>query len=116
MSDIPKRTFADTINALRRGALAVDLDAALQRLVKEAESSGKGGSLTLTIKIKPSKGGPMEIVDDFKVTPPKPEKGITLLYATPDGHLQRSDPRQGELEGLTVIEKATTEVRVVNKA
>jgi len=46
---------------------------------------------------------------------PKPERGVSIFFATPDNNLQQNDPRQGELEGIRSVdaepEKAVHDVR-----
>ena len=99
----PKRTFVDTVEALRYGSLADELTDKLRELTLKCDDTKRAGSLTLTIKLKPGKGGQMEIVDDFKVVMPKEEKGTTLMFATPEGNLTRDDPRQLQIEGLRAV-------------
>ena len=111
-----KRSFTDAIEALRYGTLADELDKKLRELVLACDEAGKSGALTLVIKIKPSKSGPLEVSDDIKMTMPKPDKGSSLMYVTPEGHLQRNDPRQSDLPGLRAVDKETAEIRAVAKA
>lgn len=105
------RTFADTVTALRFGTLADELTKQLQELTSKCADSGRSGSLTLTIALKPGKGGQMEVFDDLKVKLPKEERGSSIMFATPDGNLQREDPRQRSLE-LKSVDKETGEIRM----
>lgn len=75
---------------------------ALNDLVHATTETGKAGSLTLTIKMKPigGKAGQMELETDVKAKLPTPTKGKTILFTTPDNNLQRQDPRQQTLEGV----------------
>jgi hypothetical protein len=98
-----QRTFAQTIETLRKGRLADELDKALHQLVLAVDENKGGGSITLTITIKPSKTGALEIFDKVAVKEPAEDRSSTLLFATPEGHLQRSDPRQGELDGIREV-------------
>jgi hypothetical protein len=109
----PTRTFNDTIAALRYGTLADELTAKLRELVGACSASGRAGTLARTIKLKPGKGGQIEVLDELKVTLPKEEKGTTLLFATPDNALQREDPRQLSLDGLRTVDRETGEIRQV---
>lgn len=113
---VVQRTFASTIESLRYGSAGDELDTALRQLVQQCKDTGRAGELKLTIKVRPSKGGPFEIADDITLKLPKPEKTTSLMYATADGHLQRSDPRQADLPGLQVVDKSTGEIFAVNKA
>ncbi len=104
MSAQTKRTFNQTLDALRRGGLSDELDAHMQKLVSACAVSERAGSITLKLTLKPGAGGAFDIVDDIKVTMPKEQKGTSLMYPTVEGFLSRSDPRQDELPGLTVAE------------
>lgn len=75
---------------------------ALNDLVHATTETGKAGSITLTIKMKPigGKAGQMELDTDVKTKLPTPTRGKTILFTTPDNNLQRSDPRQQTLEGV----------------
>jgi hypothetical protein len=109
------RTFTQTIDTLRFGTLSDELTDKLRELVATCASTGKAGALTLQIALKPGKGGQIEIFDDIKLKLPKPEKGSSLMFATPDNNLSRDDPRQMQLPGLrTVTDQATGEIRKVS--
>lgn len=99
----PRRTFTQTLEAMRFGELSDELTKKLRDLTLKVDDRKRAGSLTLTIKLKPGSGGQIELVDDIKVTEPKADKGSTLMFATPEGNLQRNDPRQGELEGIRSV-------------
>ncbi len=108
-----KRPFTDTLAAMRFGELVDDLSTAMHELVDACSNTGKTGTLTLTIKIKPGKAGQMELVDEVKTKLPPPEKGTTLMFVTPEGNLTRTDPRQMLLEGLREVDTATGEIKEV---
>lgn len=107
------RPFTDTLNALRFGTLNDDLSAELNKLVSACANTGKVGELTLKIKLKPGKGGQIEVFDDIKVSAPKEERGSSIMFATPEGNLQREDPRQLQIEGLRTVDRETGELRKV---
>lgn len=107
------RPFTDTIHALRFGTLADDLTNELNKLVSICDNTGKQGELTLKLKLKPGKGGQMEIIDDITVKAPKEEKGTSIFFATPEGNLTREDPRQMNIEGLRSLDMETGELKRV---
>jgi hypothetical protein len=113
---MPTRPFIDTLTALRYGELHDELSEKLNELVTACSETGKAGALTLTLKLKPSKGGAMEISDEVKSKVPKLEHGSTLMFPTPEGNLQREDPRQLKLEGLREVPRETGEIRNVGQA
>jgi len=107
------RPFTDTLNALRFGTLNDDLSTALNDLVTACSNTGKVGELTLKIKLKPGKGGQIEVFDDIKVNAPKEERGSSIMFATPEGNLQREDPRQLQIDGLRSVDMETGELKRV---
>jgi hypothetical protein len=107
------RSFNDTIVALRYGTLHDDLSNELNKLVATVSNTMKGGELTLKLKLKPGKGGQIEIIDDIVVKAPKEEKGTSIMFATPEGNLTREDPRQLQIEGLRSVDMETGELKKV---
>lgn len=59
------RPFIDTLTALRYGELHDELSEKLNELVAACADTGKAGTLTLTLKLKPSKGAALEISDEL---------------------------------------------------
>lgn len=51
------RPFADTLVSLRYGTLSDDLTKALNELTTKCADTGKQGSLTLKLVLKPGNGG-----------------------------------------------------------
>lgn len=114
---MPARPFPDTLRQIRYGALQDELTDALNTLVNECAATCKTGELVLKIKLKPNPAGQIEVLDDLTVKAPKPVRGTSIFFATPEGNLLREDPRQQQLEGLrTVAEKDTGDVRDVRSA
>lgn len=107
------RTFSSTVDSLRFGTLGDELTDKLRDLVATCATTGRAGAITLTLQLKPGKGGQIEVFDEIKVKAPKEEKGSTLMFATPENNLSREDPRQLPLEGLRTVDKATGEIRHV---
>lgn len=110
------RPFPDTLRQIRYGALQDELSEGLNQLTQACTESGKVGELVLKIKLKPNLSGQVEIVDDLTVKLPKPVRGSSIFFATPEGNLQREDPRQGELEGIRKVPDTPAEIRDVRSA
>lgn len=108
------RPFTDTLMALRFGTLADDLTYELNRLTSKCSETNKTGTLTLVLKLKPGKGGQIEVADEIKVKLPEEEKGSSIMFATPEGNLQREDPRQLEIAGLRTVDQETGELKRVS--
>lgn len=95
------KPFSETLREIRRGELLAELKDKLVDVVQAVTVTGKAGSLTLTINVKPaSKGDTHQLFVDAKVKTkePEPEKSSTLFFAGADGELLRKDPRQHELD------------------
>jgi len=107
------KPFTDTLSALRFGTLVDDLTKALHELTQKCTDTGRAGTLTLTLGLKPGKGGQIEVFDDIKVKTPKEERGSSIMFATVEGNLQREDPRQLTLTGLRTVDAETGELRKV---
>lgn len=104
------KPFTDTLNALRFGTLSEELTKELVALTQACIETHKAGEITLTLKLKPGKGGHLEVIDDIKVKKPRFERGSTIMFPTPEGNLMREDPRQGELPGLRKVDPETGEL------
>lgn len=109
------KPFTDTLNAMRFGTLSEDLTRALHELTAACVDTQRPGALTLTLQLKPGKGGQIEVFDDIKVKPPKSERGSTIMFSTPEGNLQREDPRQKKLD-LRQVDASTGEIINLNTA
>jgi len=96
------KAFAVFLQDLRDGRAHSELTAALGELITAVKENGKGGSITLQIKIKPASRGSdidkVTITDTLKVDVPKPERGSDFYWLTDDNELSRNHPRQGNLE------------------
>lgn len=109
-----QRPFNDTLVALRYGTLHDELTKALNQLTDDVTRTGKVGTLTLSIKLKPTNNsGQLEIIDDIKVSTPKETKGTTIMFATPENNLTREDPKQLSIDGLRSVDMETGELRRV---
>ena len=111
------RPFLETLGTLRHGRTLEDLGDELTTLIAAIKTTGKGGSLTLTLKIKPARSGAVQYVtieDQIVSKCPKLEKGDTVYFTTSDNGLTRQDPTQTELPlrgvAQVTIDKTTGEV------
>lgn len=74
----------------------------------------QGGRIKQGSHAPEASGGAIEITDEIKARIPEMPRGTSLFFATPEGNLQRNDPRQGELEGLRRVNKETGELKEVS--
>lgn len=105
------RPFVDTFRSVRYGELEQEMADALAALTLACRSTGRAGSITLKLSIKPGKAGQMELSDDVTVALPKLERGTTLMFDTPEGNLQRENPRQQQLPGVFLAGRVVAEQR-----
>lgn len=106
--------FTHTVNQLRNGRTQEELSEKLNEVVNACRDTGKVGEITLKIKVYPDKGdtGQYFLKDDVTTKAPKPDRGQTIMFGTPEGNLQRNDPRQGDLP-LKEVAAEQTPVREV---
>ncbi len=91
------RPFLDLLREHRNGLTHEELTEALNEIVEAVASEGKGGKLTLTIAVKPHGDGAVMVMDELKITKPKPTKGGSIFFVTPENNLIRQDPKQPSL-------------------
>ena len=91
--------FNATVAQLRNGQTQIEASELLNELVQACRETNKVGEITLKIKVRPDGAtGQYFLEDQVTSNPPKPERGNTLVFGTPEGNLQREDPRQKKLE------------------
>jgi len=99
-----RRSFVDTLREVRAGMAIDELDANLQQLVQDVQRTNKGGSLKLTVEIKPMRGSTEAVVVKASVSVKAPtfSDNGTVLFPTPEGNLTRHHHKQDELPGITL--------------
>lgn len=101
---------------IRQGGLLEDIDEALRELNRCVGFIGKGGTLTIKISVKPTtknSGSFVIVSDEVNLKTPKLPTAETILFATDDGDLCESDPRQRKLnfDKVETTDEPTTEER-----
>lgn len=87
--------FSVALAAMDYGATQGQLSEGLALLVKEVAASGRVGSMSLSLKLKPTgRNGQLEVISEVKLNRPKAEPGKSLFFAGPHGELMRENPRQ----------------------
>lgn len=94
------RLFTDILRDIRKGRPVEEATMVLADVVRAVDETGKEGSVTVTLKIKPSKhGGPEKtLICEVKAKKPIAEIAPAVFFSDKDGDLQRFDPRQEEME------------------
>ena len=97
-----QKAFAVFLQDLRDGRAHAELSGLLAELLSKVRETGKGGTLTLKLKIKPAGRGAdvdkVMISDAITLDLPKTERGDDFFWVTEDNDLTRNHPRQGNLE------------------
>lgn len=70
----------------------------LSEVIKSVVSTGKAGSITIKLDVKPSTAGALAVKGSVATKIPKGLPPESLLWPTPEGNLLSEDPRQGKLE------------------
>lgn len=103
------RPLFETLKHLRGGEFLDEAAGKLNELVAAVDDTGKEGKITIELKLKKaSRGGAISIVDSVSVKLPKQQALDTLLFATPEGNLITSDPRQANLPLVQVAAASVT--------
>lgn len=110
-----RQNFSEFLESLDYGGIAEEATNELNELVHACTETGKAGEIVIAIKIKPTgKSGQVELTSDVKVKKPKPVRGTTIMFATPDNNLSREDPRQRTLDGVKTVSEEARPVRAVS--
>lgn len=95
------KAFSVFLQDLRDGRAHAELSEQLDHLISKVRETHKGGSLKLTLKIKPASRGDVDkvvIADHISVELPQPERGEDFFWLTDDNDLTRNHPKQQSLE------------------
>ena len=108
--------FIEVMKQLRAGRTQEELSQGVNELVNACRNTGKKGELILKITVKPDRGdsGQYFINDDITVKAPKFERGQTLMWGTPEGNLQRTDPNQLDMD-LKIVREEQVAPRFVDQ-
>ncbi len=91
--------FMVTLQDQRKGALQHELTDKLRQVIDAVRSTGKTGSLVLTLKVVPASGGEVGTVfleDTVKTKLPEPKRQSSLFFVTDDNLLSRQNPNRSE--------------------
>lgn len=93
------RPITDVLREYRNGRAADVASAKLAELIRAVDETGKAGTLTITFKVKPEKGGGNQKTIGCEVKAKIPDSDIpeAIFFSDDDGNLHRSDPLQKEM-------------------
>lgn len=93
------KPITDVLREYRNGR-AVDIASMdFNDVVRAVDLTNKPGEITITIKVKPEKGGGSQktLAISVKSKVPKPDIPEAVFFSDEGGDLHRSDPGQGEM-------------------
>lgn len=99
-SIVQTNPFIQAIAQIYNGGLVTDAADELRHEIESVKKSGKPGSVTLVLSIKPDGKGEVIMVDvkgEVKRKKPKKEQRPTTFFIEQDFTLTRDDPGQSEL-------------------
>ena len=109
------RAFALLMQDIRDGRTHSEMTASMDELLQAVRNTGKAGTITLEIKVKPaSRGSEVDkvmITDKITVKAPKPERGDDFFWVTDDNGLSRNHPRQQNLDLRSATPAAPTHLK-----
>lgn len=102
------RPFADWLLEQSHGRTHTELGEGLRDLVAKCLETGKAGTLSLTIKVKPMDANddqsPLVVSDEIKLRLPEHDRKASIFYKDKTGNLGKSDPNQLTFESLRKID------------
>lgn len=102
-------SFSRLMSEFRNGGAISELSEILQRCTIAVQNTGKTGSVTYKIIVKPS-GNALIVTDQISAKIPEAPRDAAVFFATEEGVLQREDPNQRKLD-LREVKKPEPEVR-----
>ncbi len=109
-----RTTILQTISSLHAGLLADEANDKLQDLVKAVDSTGKAGTITITLSVRKATAGALAVKGKVTSKLPAEPDLEALLFPTPEGNLLTEDPRQQKLD-IRPIAAPVRELRTINQ-
>jgi hypothetical protein len=101
--ELPKLNVIEVLKELRKGKTLFDLQDGLQELVHAVRETKRKGKIVFEMGVEcrtPGNASSVEITDKVTVKLPEKLRERTTMFTTNKNTLQRTDPRQGTLEGF----------------
>lgn len=101
-AEVEPKQFAQFLIEHAKGKSHDELSYRLRDLLEAIESTGKGGSITyrLTIKPEPRADHAVVITDEIKSSVPNLDRPASIFFIDDSFRLQRNDPRQLSLDSF----------------
>ena len=111
------RPFAAVLQDLNGGAVATRLAVELHDLIQAVQATGKGGTLVLSLAVKPvakNNADALNVAAAVAVKAPKEDAPSTIFFVDGDGNAVRNNPHQPELP-LREVPSPATDARPIRE-
>ncbi|WP_292085344.1 MULTISPECIES: hypothetical protein [unclassified Brevundimonas] len=107
------KPITDILRDIRKGMVAEAAGEELAQVVRAVTATGKPGSLTIKLTVKPQKGDSEQVVISSKLsaTTPTADMPEAIFFADMEGDLHRNDPRQPEMFRTADLGDAAVDAR-----
>ncbi|HWA07952.1 MAG TPA: hypothetical protein VG838_00650 [Opitutaceae bacterium] len=98
---IQNNAFAQLLGQLSNGRVLTDLADKFPLVVEAVKRTGKKGTLTLQLTVKPEGKGDVtsvEVLDEVKLKLPERDRKATTFFVVGERDLSRADPNQTEIQ------------------
>ncbi|XZG69266.1 hypothetical protein ACTSKR_11440 [Chitinibacteraceae bacterium HSL-7] len=113
------RSGTDMLRDIAHGELVEDLGEAIRTLNHAITmcDDKRGGSITLTLKVKPAGrgSGALNVDYDIKTKAPTLPRRSSIMFGTPEGDMLATDPTQRQLDLRTVDTTPSATLRDVSE-
>jgi hypothetical protein len=95
LDETQTRPFAAVLQELHKGNVHAELSQLLHELVAAVRDTGKKGTLTVKLDVKPIKPGQvdtLEVTATVTANPPRVDTPTTVFFTDQTGNLTREDP------------------------
>lgn len=110
------REFSDVLRDINGGRFAEELTEALADLVASTASTGKSGTITVSLKLKPGNGAGkiMTVEHDVKVKSPDFDRPTEYMFIAGGNTLVRDNPEQKKLDLRDVTPRKASATEVID--
>lgn len=104
--------FTDVLRQIRKGRLADVASEELNAVVRAVMATGKPGSVTLVLTVKPQSKGDNALIVSATINAKEPQEELPsgIFFANLDGDLLREDPTQQRMFAAVDHDPQTGEV------
>lgn len=108
-----KQNTSQLLAGINGGKFSLEMDAELNKLIKQVRDTGKQGSLTISLKVEMAQGSERTLIikPDVTAALPKHPRPMAFVFADQENGVHLDDPDQEKLDLKPVDD--TTNVKTV---